>query len=382
MSSDRKPFKVSTVTAKSCVGDLPQVANYCGGLSSFDIFIVANGFEERVLAFPQKFVQEDQSIRLATLVGKYQTNQSDNNERYRELRPILEKISPKIFEFEADEPGDVVVSIQRCLNLAGDEQFLHVAFDVSGASSTLILSVMAALSESERAIQLSVLYASADEYDQPPLNDLQSFELIHAKEVGLGAGPFSAPFSGHHHDHLPSAVIALPSMYTDRLEACLTYLNVGPITGGSDNLFWLLPSTGVDKHIWRQSRIKHAVESLLLKLQGNDGRGKDEVIASDDMTTCDVLDYIDTARTLIDAIDQRPGKNISIVHMGSKMQAIGVALAAAARSEVAVLTARPSSFNAAKYSEGIGSLYVVSIPILSRIVEEMKGIGSLKVDSL
>lgn len=380
--SERKSFIVKVVTTADCLLDLPGLMPYTSFEQQIDIFVTAKGFEERVLAFPGRLADEGQRVRGSILVGSYHTNQFDNEQRYVELRPLLEALGTPIIDFDADDPLEVVSCVEAALGNTTEMSTMHVVFDVSGASSTLILAVMAALTRGARKISLTILYATADVYDVPDTNAAEPLALGEQREEGVGGPPLSVPFAGHHHDHLPGSVIALPSMYTGRLEACLAHLSVGPMTGSPDNLYWLLPSTGADEHKWRQDDTRRAVQTLMRRLQGRDGEDTDtEVIRPDDMATSDVLDYAETMRLLVARIDSLSGRNISIVHMGSKLQAIGVSLAAAARSEVTVLTARPAAFNAKKYSSGTGSMYAIRISDLGKIVRAIADIGTLKVEN-
>ncbi|MBD9370086.1 hypothetical protein [Xanthomonas sp. XNM01] len=384
MQVNRKRFAVTTLTADSVMCDLPAIEIFEGDIGPIDLMIVSAGFEERVLALPRILATFDVATQMTTMVGRYRTNASDNDQRYAQLRPLLEKSSKDVREFDADDPPSVMAAIgDGVTSRASNGDALNVVFDISGASSTLIVSVMAGLIASSRKISLVIIYTAAQMYDQAPPAYGERFELEASREQGVGSVPLSAPFGGHHHDHLPAAVIALPSMYTSRLEACLTYLNVGPMTGSNQNLFWILPSTGVDEHRWRQERVKEVVDNLMLRFHGREGEvSSGAVIREDDMRSCDVLDSCNTARLLIEKIDDFSGNNISVVHMGSKMQAVGVALAAAAREEVAVLTVRPVSFNAATYSAGIGQTYRLDIGDLAVLVEKLSSIGSIRVESL
>lgn len=377
--TERKRFLVRTVTASDCLCDLPRLQPYTLVGSSLDVFIAAAGFEERVLEVPRRLHKDGTAVTGEILVGTYRTNVSDNQRRYGELEPLLASFGTAMSEFDADDPLAVVSALTDAMQRQPPTA-LHVGFDISGASSTLILAVMAALARFPRVIALTVFYTTAQTYDQPLADGREALVLEDQRETGVGTEPLSVPFGGYHHDHLPLSVIALPSLYTGRLEACLAHLDVGPITGSADNLYWLLPATGADEHKWRQDHTRKAVRELMLRLQGREDEGvENEVIRADDMATCDVLDYADTTRCLVDRIDNLPGHNISIVHMGSKLQAVGVALATAARSEVAVLTARPASFNANKYSAGIGQTFILRFSHLGAVVKSIADIGTLKV---
>lgn len=376
---NRKSFGVRRITAAEGTNDLPRLSSYQSIGKAIDVFIVAAGFEERSLAMSSKLSEEGARVRGRVLVGSYSTNHSDNSERYLQLRPILSSFGADIVEFPADDPTSTVSQVRLAIEEHGGPS-PHVVFDVSGASSTLIINTLAAIFSTSTDVALTLLYAEAESYDCLDDAGRGALDPSSRRESGVSGDPVSGPFTGHHHDHLPSSVIALPSMYTGRLEACLAHLNVGPITGSEDNLFWILPTTTADQHKWRQDRTRSAVELLIRRLQGRDDfSGLDGGIRPDDMVVCDTLDYAETAKVIVSRIDALPGRNISIAHMGSKMQAVGVALAVSARSEAAVLTVRPASFNAKSYSAGIGRLHSLHFDSVRSTKSALASIGSLEV---
>ncbi|MFI8733775.1 hypothetical protein ACIGII_17015 [Stenotrophomonas sp. NPDC077420] len=378
MNRDRKSFTVRTVKADECIHGLPTLSALEDFDCGIDILILAAGFEERVLAVPGLIASGDVGRIQKILVGRYRTNADDNSARYCQLEPVLTSIGYEVVEFSADDPYNVSYAIDYAVRELSRES-TRVLLDISGASSTMIVAAMSALVKAAGHIALTVTYAEAEIYDCPAEIDGESRVTIQ-RESGVSSDPLYGSFTGHHHDHLPASVIAIPSMYTDRLEACLAHLNVGPITGSEDNLFWVRPATSASQHTWRQEHTRRAVEDLVRRLQGRDGEpGEEGGIRPDDMAVCDTLDYADTVRLLISRIDTLSGRNISIAHMGSKLQAVGVALAAAARSEVSVLTARPASFNAKSYSKGVGKLHQLHFVDLGSTLNSIASIGSLRI---
>jgi hypothetical protein len=78
-------------------------------------------------------------------------------------------------------------------------------------------------------------------------------------------------------------------------------------------------------------------------------------------------------------IERHTGTNLSVIHMGTKLQAIGVAFALAARPEVALVHARPSGFSAGTYSDGVGEMYQIQFEELQAHVRRLAAIGTLKI---
>lgn len=77
----------------------------------------------------------------------------------------------------------------------------------------------------------------------------------------------------------------------------------------------------------------------------------------------------------------KAGSNLYLVNMGSKLQAVGVALTLAVRSEVAVLHARPTQFNPMKYSRGIGTLWRINFNNPSNVLKVLQQIGQMGLET-
>jgi hypothetical protein len=379
----RKPFSVSQVRAQDIIPDLPVLHEYDMPPPRIDIFICAAGFEPRVVAAPQRLLDDGRHVANAVLIGKYRTNEADNLGRFEELKPLLNRLSETMaLEFDAEDPVQTGRTISSTFTGLPDSDIAFVTFDISGASSTLILSVFAALVSQTRKIDLTILYSTAKTYDQGQAKEAEELILSpdHAREQGVSKVSHNELCAGLHHDHLPTMVIALPSMYPERLESCLGHLNVGPMTGSHDNLFWILPSTDAVEHKWRQQAARESVEALIHKYQGHDSTVPPAgLLDENQIATCDVSSYQQCLSLIIGKTDEYQGRNISVVHMGTKLQAVGVALAVAARQEVAVVTARPAGFNAKTYSDGIGTLHTLHFSDLKASVSLVSSIGCLEV---
>lgn len=385
--SQHKRFFVQTLTASEAVTALPDMREFDGVSDIIDIYILASGFEERVVAIPDALLQAGSQVRGAILLGRYRTNAADNVQRESQLKPRLDAFGAGDFvAFDADSPESTSSTIKAAL--AGKSGDVHVAFDISGASSTLILSVMAALLRSERKMRLSIFYAAADRYHEPseavrhePTIKWGEADL---SEIGVSEVEVNELYPGRHHDHLPTFVIALPSTAPARMKRCLGHLGIEPLSGTEDRVHWILPNTDSDEHKWRQGAVKRAVLDVVYGESRNAEQEKDgaEVMAElpgGPIEYSDVGNYRECARTLIERIDAKAGNNISLIHLGTKLQGIGVALAMSARQEVALVSARPQAFAASTYSEGVGKIFALTIDDPVAVVAHLAAIGTLKV---
>jgi len=379
MTIERKQFAVSRRSMDSALADLPLPREFKPGDTSFDAFIGAAGFEERVLGIPRALVSAKVQVHGPILLGHYQTNDADNANRGRELLPLLRQLGPEPVYFEADSPEDTLRTIKAALATVAPERELRVLIDISGASSTLIFAVMATLASLPRQVSLTIGYAAAVNYHDPgadtraqPVGEWGQTVL---RERGVREVDTNELYRGIHHDHLPGFVIALPSMYCARLQRCLSHLGVGPLSGATESVFWVLPKTDDEAHQWRQQAVKQALSGLI----HGDNSAVDQDLPHGQYVHCDVWDYLQAARIVLEQVDRQEGANMSVIHMGTKIQAIGVALALLGRPEVSLVSARPESFAATNYSDGIGMLQQITIPNLQASIRRIAEVGMLDV---
>lgn len=384
--SARKPFSVRTKTAAQALCSLPDVLPVDSTqITTFDFFICAAGFEERALAVPSEFQRLGARINTKLLLATYRTNPDDNSARKRHLLPILNDISAEgIAEFDADSPAATHQCISSALNGCQNDGFISVAFDISAASSTLIFSVMGSLARCIKAIRLQIFYAPAEVYHEPGAQSTESpptnLKPENLREVGVSEVDVNELYPGIAHDNFTTYGIAFPSMFPERMKRCLNHLGLGSIGEVEKNIYWILPSTNSPAHQWRLPHVENVAKRLA------NGHPSDQVLAcnalpDDCLAACDVFDYKACASMVIDRISARPACNISLVHMGTKLQAVGAALALAARQEVSLINARPVSFAAASYSRGWQSIYTINFDDFHGAIENLASVGSVEIVS-
>lgn len=374
----RVPFKVRRIAVGDAIGEMPQLVSWENRLPPISLFIGASGFEPRVLAVPQLLREQGAKIDNA-LLGRYGTNVSDNSAREEQLLPVIHGLAGAHCFFDAESPDAIFRSIERALDAA---PISHVLFDISGSSSRLIFSVMATLLRRVADFRLTIAYTPAARYHEPtPVNrDKPAFIWAEdeLRECGVAQVDFNELYQGIHQDNLPGYVIAYPSMYPERLQRCLTHLGVAPLSGGAESsVHWILPSFSDPAHQWRADLIEKGIAEIFSFASGTEGASKG---GSPGMqSTCGVFDYLRSAEIVMQKVDEYCGRaNVSLVHSGTKLQAIGAAIALAARPEVALVSARPNSFAAKIYSEGYGKTHIIEFGSQRGIVEKMSRVGTLE----
>lgn len=374
---------------------LPTVEPWDGNLIGVDFFITAIGFEDRVCAIPKELARSlpVRSTSVAVL-GNYESNLEDNACNDAEMRESLKQFCSEIITVSADSPAEIQRVVHNAITrLAATRDFVRTTFDISGSSSTFILSVMAALNAKAKHISLNIVYAEPDSYE-PTKQDFDSNldELIKQglsegddqsfAEQGVAEVDVNELYPGYSVENRPDHVFAIPSLRTSRLLRCLAHNSDQALASPEESIFWILSEPPAPKMRWRldlQRRIIRAQISILM------GREPSEStlhpLTSQNSAEASTRDYRKVLEILLKQIDQRTGSNLSIAHMGSKLQGIGVALALHTRGEVKVLHARPKRFNAAKYSHGVGTLWRIEFRDLAKLLRELGRIGQLELQS-
>ena len=383
--SIRKKFIVKRFSISDVLADLPSPQILSEPLEDIDILIVAAGFEERVLGIPKTLIRLKANIIKSVLIGQYQTNPDENAQREAELAPLLNELNKNIIHFDAESPEETYRVIHEELSsLTNDHPSVTVGLDISGGSGTFIISTMLTLIRNDRRINLKVFYATACDYHEPasisrdePVTLWTERDL---RETGVHAVGANELAPGIHHDHLPSFVIALPSMFSARMQRGLSFLGIGTLSGADESVYWILPTTDDINHKWRQSQVECSLLNMIYGSPSEDDTIPTSLPAGQ-WTHCDVLDYKGCARIVMTQVQEHAGTNISVIHVGTKLQALGVALALSGRREVALTKTRPQSFSADNYSTGIGQSYFIDLPDLREIARRFAAVGSLDIEN-
>ena len=382
--SARKKFLVKPILATNVISTLPIIKKHGTAPLTLDLFIGTCGFEERVLAVPQTLCASKSTLHKIAL-GTYNTNPEDNLKRQAELLPILKSLNEDISYFEADSPEDIYRTITNSLSNKDNSAPITVGLDISGGSATFITSALLSLTRLDRDLRLVIFYTTAASYHSPqeksrtePVSLWSDTDLRERGVLDVAANEL-AP--GIQHDHFPNYAIALPSMFPARLQRSLSFLGIGTLGGVEKNVFWILPKTDNAQHKWRQSQVKLSLIEMIYGKQDQDQNSTERLLPSGQYEYCDVLSYTECVRIIMDQSQKNPNTNISIIHAGTKIQAIGTALAIAARPEIALIKARPQAFSADNYSQGTGETFSICFENLRETCSSLAKIGQFEVEN-
>lgn len=378
----RKRFILKKKSVADALAVLPELKLLQDQHIELDIFIGSCGFEQRILAVPEALYERNVKVTKKILLGVYETNPQDNKKRKKELVPKLKKLNKVIEYFDAESPDEVFKAISVAVGEKKKSQPVNVGLDISGSSASLIMSTILSLIRTGVNIDLRVFYTTAVLYHEPTAASMNEPVAVWSprdlREVGVIDVSANELAPGIQHDHLPSYVIALPSMFPARLQRGLSFLGIGTLSGADENVYWVLPTTDDPKHQWRQEQVKI---SLLNMIYGGSEEDASPVLPAEQWEYCDVLDYRGCIRIIMNQIESHSSSNISVIHSGTKVQAVGVALALSSRREVALIKSRPQSFSADQYSSGVGDVYMIHIEDLQGVNLALSEVGSFNVES-
>lgn len=381
--SQPKRCSLRKVSIDEALVDMPAIEVFNpDNLPLIDILVSAKGFEERVLEIPRRLMESGR-LRQGVLVvlGSYQTNQDDNDRRFLELEEGIAGASPSIQFFDADFPENAIAQLEALFS--DHASVTNLLFDVSGASTTLIFSVVSALARHFRG-NVFVTYASAEKYYPDEGNDALGAEQRHSlsftsespKDSGTSEAAVHPAFRGVQQDSQPVHLLAVPGVGSDdRFKRSVAYIAEDVGTDLSDAITLVLPFTDAPEHKFRHELLAEYVTQQFVGAAVAD-KGRADGLA---IVRCDYLDYRHMARVVLETADKMLGQNVWLIHLGTKMQSLGGALALCARSEVGLAFARPKAFDATHYSSGVGACSLISLGNVRSLVSEIGSVGTLRV---
>lgn len=359
-----------------------------------DIFITALGFEDRAVAIPKAIAcclsGSATSRHALGVVCCYGTNSQDNEHNRELISTALATFCGNQVDVDADSPQEIEKFLgDQIMRLVEVRAPVEVVFDISASSGNLILSVMHTLLRYRNSVSLRLLYSEPacyfpkrEEYDIDPealvLRACDTGNADSPQEYGVEDVQINELYPGMDGENRPEFVIAVPALRTGRLVRCLQHLSDQPLSAPDKYVFWILSEPPASDLKWRQELQRRVVKNTLSSIVGfsvNDPLAPQ--LRTENYTTCSTRDYRSILRRVVEEADRKLGYNLSIVHMGSKLQAIGISLALNVRDEITACFARPIQYNPSRYSEGLGPMWQLDMPDLAGVVERLGQVGLL-----
>lgn len=330
-----------------------------------DLFVCASGFEPRVSAVADFLATGEYTVAKACYLT-YRDNESENLQARGALLQALGRLTEDVFPIDGDEPdrgfwqsfNDVIDDLINSYHREGYSEPL-VVFDVSSASTRLILSVLHVLYA--RNIRVTVAYSQALTY----FPTAQEFEIAEEDEVNgqedgtpfsgdsLGLDydvreiDFSVEYPGRHFDNLPDRVFVVAGFNGLRSKAALAFVDPAlVIDHPNPRVTWIAGEPLEEADKWRIIAMLR-VNGLL-----------DQGARPADVRIVSTSDYRETLRVLGEAYASHfITERITVAPMGSKMQTVGVSIFCELYSDVRVVLTRPASHEGKHYSDGVRKIW-------------------------
>jgi len=349
------------------VADMPEIETFDPARANeADLLILVLGFEDRTLATLDALVESGCMVASVAVI-EYATNQGDN---ILNLAPMKERLK-EICNAEPTmlQAGQGLAhSLRGLLSLEGTGK--RVVFDLSVASNDVTIEAVGALLDCD--ICLTLLYAEAAEY-RPAREEFESERgrFLASGEMGLDDGVLDVAVAGENNGapspNLPDSLIIFPGFSRDRVRAIISQVNSDWIVAPEfASLTWMV---GLPPHrdlLWRREALYEIHE-----IKNEQG------VEAHDVST---FDYRETLRSLDEAYaSQDYESNLTIAALGSKMQALGIALFGRACPDVSVYLARPRVYNAGSYTRGVRSLWQIPLGTCLELSDALRSVGTLEL---
>lgn len=333
------------------------------------LYIMFLGFEDRCTSIINKIIKNNINIENLCIIN-YSSNEKDNAINKPKLAKLLKQL--KCSQTEFIDGNNFYSDIKKYLEsvIKQTNQPSNVCLDISTGSSKLIVTMMKILFDYN--ISLKVLYAEAQNY-LPSVDEFYKDKQLWSTEEGFGISKgigeviVNPEFTGSTEDK-PNYIISFPTFKPERTKAIFTYIDESFNT--SFDLTKVVYFVGCPNMKEKEKQARMEMVKEINNIQDNN------------CMNVSTLDYKDTLRSLYKVYQEHNLQyRINISALGSKMQAIGIAIFCNTFNEVAVYHAVPKQFNAKEYSSGTKQLWMIDFKEIKNIQKYMNLIGQLRLEN-
>lgn len=330
-----------------------------------DVFLCALGFEPRCLEIPTKLRKGNYKVKKAIVI-KYATNRDDNEINLPMLEEHLREVAESVDFLREDSP-EFLQHLTTLITEATINAGATVTFDISVAANRLVVKCLNALLD--LSVDLRIVYSEAAIYF-PSFEDYQAnteawqSEDVLCLEKGVSDIVFSEDHPGNHLDPLPDSIIIFPTFKKERSWAAINRVDPSLVTSPRDKVIWLLGSPHHPEDEWRKEAMI-SINQITPEMKQYD------------VSTFDYKETLKILHRIHDKIWQ--DYNISLLPLGSKLQAVGISLFCYLHSDVRLMYAIPKEYNANKYSDGCKALWKLSFGSMKALREELDSVGKLSL---
>lgn len=364
---------------------LPQLRqiNSTGLSQGADIFLAANGFEDRSLAVPEMLANTSRHFKAACYF-EYDRNFEDNAKNRDKLLCHLSRITDDHSAIDSALPDGAFDQVMEgILAETSSKGTVSVLFDVSGATSRLIMRVIRVLfGLADRAdvdIELTLAYAQAESYF--PTKE-EALGMIRNSTQDQGFNPITLGLDyeadeltylvehpGQHIETLPEHAVVLCGFNADRVRASLDKIDTAfNIDAPHPRVSYVVGEPPGEDDKWRRQAM------LDINSAGLTNGAIDPSVTS-------TLHYLETLLLLEKIYESIFGiERITVIPFGSKMQTVAVSIFCELHPDVRVQILAPARYNGTHYSRGVRTLYELPFGSLAYLSAELRSIGALLED--
>lgn len=350
---DATPFEPQTLQARE--GD--------------DLFLCALGFEPRCLTLPRMLKDSGYRAKRAAYF-EYATNLDDNAANRPELVGCLRQMAGLVDVLEADAsefPSRLRELLERVVGECGDRR-PRITIDISVTANRLLLRCVKVLLECSADVRIlyteaAVYHPTKREYERAA--DEWEREDVLSLERGVADVVPSVDHPGDALEPLPDCVLLFPSFKAERSKAVISFVDPSLLANPCGKVIWLVGIPHLEEDRWRLD--------AMTKING----------VGDDSRRYDVgtFDYKESLRILERLHGELAEQyRLTLSPLGSKMQALGIALFCYMHPDVRVVFSTPIEYNAAQYSKGYKAAWKIELGPMEEVRRLLDRVGTLRIE--
>lgn len=359
--------RVTVVETSEILASLPEITSFSPVAEPFrkeeDLFVCALGFEPRCLSIPTALAHVGHKCNRGAVI-RYRTNQDDNEVNRPELMRAIETFCTSVEFFDADAPEFT----EGFGNLLGNlPSSARATIDISVFGNRLVLRTMKAILNSQCSIR--IVYSEALQY-YPQKTDFDAdprrWKTLKdtALEHGVSNVSVAMEYPGQFFDAQPDYVIVFPSFTPERSWAALDCIDPSLLIGSNEKVLWVIGDPHMKEDKWRKDAVR-------INYDIGENTAQTEVSTFEYKETLALLDRIRALKWQT--------HNITIIPLGSKLQAVGIGLFSYIYPDVRLMLAVPKKYNAANYSDGCKAMWAIDFGNIHSASQLLSTVGDVKI---
>jgi hypothetical protein len=351
-----------------------------------DLYMCALGFEDRCTSIPASLADSGFQASHA-VIFEYSTNLRDNNRNSEVLTAALKKMlegapsrRENITYIEVDDERFLPRTRRVLENLVRSkegpvEKLPTVFVDISVSSTKLTLALFKLLMDFD--IDLTVVYSEAEVYypteeEWKTSRGASPLKGQRFLEKGLRDVSIVADYPGAIVEPIPDLVVVIPNFHRQRARAAIAQIDPALLPVSEERLpksiVWILGIPHRAEDAWRLNAVR---ESNGLPA-GHDTAGQ--------VHRAETFGYVPVLMLLESIYSQfELSHRMTVVPMGSKLQALGVAFFCRIHPDVRLVVSTPKSYEASHYTGRCRAMWMIPFRSTGALRSSLAKVDRLEV---